>query len=146
MSAETTRLLLLGQHERLRTQLATCVGLARRFREDASAGDELDLGLERLRAEFDIHNETETNVIRQLLHGPAAWGSLLIDRMREEHVAEHIAFSEMLTGTRNEVAARIADLAEELEAHMAAEERTFLAPVTLRDDVLRVRTRESKED
>ena len=143
MSAETTRLLLLGQHERLRIGLSTSVRLATRFRADGGGGDELDLALEQLRGEFDVHNEAETAVIRQLLHGPAAWGSLLIDRMLEEHVAEHIAFCEMLAGTRDEIAARIEDLAEELEAHMAAEERTFLAPVTLRDDVLRVRTRET---
>ena len=46
--------------------------------------------------------------------------SLLVDRMLEEHVAEHAAFWELLTGTRGEVAARIAALAEELDAHMAA--------------------------
>ena len=145
MSAETTRLLLLGQHERLRTDVAACVRLARRFRTDGAGGEELDVALDQLREAFDIHNEAETTVIRQLLHGPAAWGSLMIDRMLEEHVAEHVAFFEMLAGTRSEIAARIDDLAEELEAHMAAEERTFLAPVTLRDEVLRIRTRESAD-
>jgi hypothetical protein len=78
----------------------------------------------------------ETAVIVDLLQGPAAWGSLLIDRMLEEHVAEHAAFWELLSGTQAEVAERIGELAEELDAHMAAEERTFLSPVTLRDDVI----------
>ena len=78
----------------------------------------------------------------ELLHGPAAWGSLMVDRMLEEHVAEHAAFWELLSGTQAEVAERIGELAEELDAHMAAEERTFLSPVTLRDDVIHRRTRE----
>lgn len=97
----------------------------------------------RLRDEFSDHNQTETAIIGELLHGPAAWGSLLVDRMLEEHVAEHAAFWELLTGTRGEVAARIDALAEELDAHMAAEERTFLAPATLSDETIRRRTREN---
>ena len=61
--------------------------------------------------------------------------------MLEEHVAEHSAFWDYLKGTRGEVADKISDLAEELDAHMAAEERTFLSPVTLRDDVIQARLR-----
>jgi hypothetical protein len=63
--------------------------------------------------------------------------------MLDEHLAEHAAFWELLAGTPAEVAARMDDLADQLDSHMAAEERTFLAPVTLRDDVIRVRTRET---
>jgi hypothetical protein len=84
----------------------------------------------------------ETAVIAELLQGPAAWSTQMVDRMLEEHVAEHAAFWELLSGTRDEVAERIGELAEELDAHMSAEERTFLSPLTLRDDVIRRRTRE----
>lgn len=59
--------------------------------------------------------------------------------MFEEHAGEHAAFWTLLSGTRAEVAARIEELADLLDAHMAAEERTVLAPGTLREDVLRVR-------
>jgi hypothetical protein len=142
MNAENTRLLLLAQHERLRELVQTCTDLARRTRLGEDVGPDLDLALAVLREGLAAHNEVETAAVRQLLHGPAAWGSLLIDRMLEEHVAEHAAFWELLSGTRAEVVARIDDLADELDAHMAAEERTFLAPVTLRDEVIRVRTRE----
>ncbi|MEO8702775.1 MAG: hypothetical protein ABI867_22210 [Kofleriaceae bacterium] len=62
--------------------------------------------------------------------------------MLEEHLAEHAAFWELLCGSRAEVAGRIEELAEELEAHMVAEERTFLSSATLREDVIRTRTRE----
>ncbi len=146
MSAERTRQRLLAQHDRLRDHIQTCTRLARFFRAGMTSGTELDLELAALRDEFSLHNEAETTVIRTLLHGPAAWGSLMIDRMLEEHLAEHAAFWELLAGTTAEMAARIDDLADELDAHMAAEERTFLAPVTLRDDVIRVRTREEPAD
>lgn len=146
MNAETTRLLLLAQHERLRERVETCTRLAKLHRLGEAVGRELDAALEVLREEFALHNETETKAIRRLLHGPAAWGSLLIDRMLEEHVGEHAAFWELLSGTRAEVAERIDDLADELDAHMAAEERTFLAPATLRDEVIAVRTREEPSE
>lgn len=146
MTAEHTRLEMLAQHDRLRKHLQRCTSLARLVRVDPNAGPALDDALETLRTEFAAHNETETTAIRKLLHGPAAWGSLMIDRMLEEHVAEHAAFWDLLTGTRDEVSQRIDELADELEAHMDAEERTFLAPVTLRDDVIRVRTRETPHE
>lgn len=143
MNAENTRLLLLAQHERLREHLQTCTRLAKLYRVSQSIGSELDRAVEVLREELAAHNETETTVIRELLRGPAAWVSLLIDRMFEGHVAEHAAFWELLSGTRGDISARIDDLADELDAHMAAEERTFLAPITLRDDVLRARMNET---
>ena len=142
MNAENARRVLIAQHERLREHVQTCTRLAKLYRLGQSTGTELDIALEVLREEFAVHNEAETAVITKLLHGPAAWGSLMIDRMLEEHIAEHAAFWELLSGPRAEVAARIDDLADELDAHMAAEERTFLAPITLRDEVIRVRTRE----
>ena len=143
MNAEATRLRLLAQHDRLRAQLQTCTRLAKVYNLRQVGGSELDLALEILREEFAMHNEAESAVIRHLLRGPSAWSSLLIDRMLEEHVAEHATFWELLSGTRSEVADRIEDLADELDAHMAAEERTFLAPITLRDDVIRARTKEA---
>ncbi len=142
MNAESTRRELLAQHERLRERIAACTRCARLFRDGWTSACDLETALAILREELDGHNQAETTQIRKLLHGPAAWGSLLIDRMLEEHLAEHAAFWQVMSGTTRDIAARIDGLADELEAHMAAEERTFLAPVTLRDDVLRVRTRE----
>ncbi|HEX5059134.1 MAG TPA: hemerythrin domain-containing protein [Kofleriaceae bacterium] len=142
MTAEDTRLLLLAQHDRLRQRSEACIRLAKLYETGEAWGAELDHALQELREEFATHNASETRVISELMHGPAAWGSLMIDRMLEEHLAEHAAFWELLSGTRAEVAARIEELVDEIEAHMAAEERTFLAPVTLRDDVIRTRTRE----
>jgi iron-sulfur cluster repair protein YtfE (RIC family) len=142
MTATEARTTLLAQHEQLRLLLETCIRLARLQCDGDAVTVELDEALAELRDEFAEHNRMETAVIAELLHGPAAWGSLMIDRMLEEHVAEHAAFWELLSGTRAEVAERIEELAEELDAHMSAEERTFLNPLTLRDDVILRRTRE----
>jgi Hemerythrin HHE cation binding domain len=142
MNATEARPTLLAQHDAIRQKLETCAGLAKRHRAGQEVTRELDAALGYLRDELAQHNQTETAIIGELLHGPAAWGSLLVDRMLEEHVAEHAAFWELLSGTRGEIANRIDDLAEEIDAHMLAEERTFLSPVTLRDDVIRTRTRE----
>jgi iron-sulfur cluster repair protein YtfE (RIC family) len=143
MNATEARTTLLAQHERLRRQLEVCTKLAKLYRTGQEVGCELDASLGVLREQLAQHNQTETAIIGNLLRGPAAWGSLLVDRMLEEHVAEHAVFWDLLSGTQAQVAGRIDDLAEEIDAHMAAEERTFLSPVTLRDDVIRVRTREN---
>ncbi len=142
MNPSEARLELLGQHEHLRTQLSLCTRLATLYRAGEDVGSALDAALSELREDFATHNQTESTIIGRLLHGPSAWGSLLVDRMLEEHVAEHAAFWELLSGSRGEVAGRIDELAEELDAHMAAEERTFLAPVTLQETVIRKRCRE----
>ena len=142
MNATETRSKLLAQHEQLRSHLEVCTRLATLFRAGSPVDLALDIALTQLRKDFTEHNETESAAVAQLLHGPSAWGSLLVDRMLEEHHAEHAVFWELLSGPLGEVATRIDDLAEQLDAHMAAEERTFLAPITLRDDVIRARTRE----
>jgi len=148
MNAPDARLQLLAQHDRIRQHLERCTRLAaqQRARADEPVSEELDEALAGLRDEFAEHNQAETEIIASLLEGPAAWSSLMVDRMLEEHVGEHAAFWELLSGTRDEVADRIAELAEQLDAHMAAEERTFLSPMTLREDVLRTRTRELEND
>jgi iron-sulfur cluster repair protein YtfE (RIC family) len=142
MNAAEARTMLMEQHDRIRYLLEVCTRLARLERAGDAVTTDLDVALARLRDEVAAHNQAETAIVADLLHGPAAWGSLLVDRMLEEHVAEHAAFWELLCGAGSEVAERIEQLSEELDAHMLAEERTFLSPMTLRDDVIRTRTRE----
>ena len=56
---------------------------------------------------------------------------------------ENLRFFGALYGLdRRTTERRIGELAEELAAHMAAEERTFLSPAALHDDVIRRRTRD----
>jgi hypothetical protein len=142
MNATEARSTLLAQHQCIRLQLEVCTRLARSQRDGGEVSAELNTALAKLRDEVAEHNQAETAIVAQLLQGPAAWGSLLVDRMLEEHVAEHAAWS-LLSGTDAEVGDRIDELVEDLDAHMAAEERTFLSPVTLRDDVIRTRMREN---
>jgi hypothetical protein len=139
MRSQIARSMLIAQHEQLRAQVRSCSRYAREYL-DGSAGTELDLALDELRDALAIHNAAETDMIRGLLNPSSPCGALLVDRMLEEHVAEHAVFWDMLSGTRGEVAARIDQLADELEAHMAAEERTFLSPVILDERITRTNT------
>jgi iron-sulfur cluster repair protein YtfE (RIC family) len=139
MRSQTARRMLLAQHEQLRELARTCCRFARTYL-DGAAGTDLDLALESLRGALATHNAAETDMIRGLLNPSSPCGAVLIDRMLEEHIAEHAVFWDMLSGTRGEVVARIDRLADELEAHMAAEERTFLSPVILDERVVRANT------
>jgi iron-sulfur cluster repair protein YtfE (RIC family) len=140
MDRNTVRNTLLAQHERIRDDLATC----RRLSEGLLAGDpvdtELGLALAQLRADFDEHNRTEIRLLLPLLlhmsQGSDTRGTLLAERMLEEHAAEHAAFWQQIEAPRHELAATFDDMTEELEAHMAAEERTFLSPLILCADAL----------
>jgi len=136
MDAETAGQKLIAQHEQIRKHLAECGALARRLRDGEPIAVALEAALSHLRSAFDDHNTLETRLIRPLLEGSSDWGGLLVDRMIEEHIAEHAAFWLLLGGSLDEIAARIDDLIDELDAHMAAEERTFLSPLVLRGDVI----------
>jgi iron-sulfur cluster repair protein YtfE (RIC family) len=115
-----------------------CGRLSKQFRAGEPVAVELELALARLRADFDEHNRTETGLLLPLLlhasQGRGTRGTLLAERMLEEHAAEHAAFWQRIEAPHHEVAANIEELADELEAHMAAEERTFLSPLILRAD------------
>lgn len=136
MDAEAARRKLVSQHQDIRRDLNTCSSLARRLLQGEPTHALLDAALARLRSEFIEHNATEQDLVRPLLKDSPGWGAVLIDRMMEEHVAEHAAFWEALSGSVADVATRMDDLLDELDAHMAAEERTFLSPVVLHNDVI----------
>jgi hypothetical protein len=136
MEPDAARRKLIEQHDRIRAHLDACSVLARRLRSGEPVHAVLDDALARLRADFAEHNVTETELVGPLLRGSARWGEVLVDRMLEEHVAEHAAFWELLGGSPHDVAYRIDYLVEDLDAHMAAEERTFLSPLVLADDAI----------
>jgi iron-sulfur cluster repair protein YtfE (RIC family) len=152
MDRTTVRNRLLAQHERIRADVAECRGFAQRMRDGEPVTADLELALARLRTDFDDHNRTETGLLLPLLlhdsEGRGTRGTRLAERMLEEHAAEHAAFWARLLGPPAAIATRMDELAEELDAHMAAEERTFLSPVLLRDDELarRVPGGESSRD
>lgn len=132
MQPTAARKLLLAQHERIRSHLAGCTALARQLRAGEPVQAALDAALDGLRHDFAEHNVTENALIEPLLAASSSYATVLIDRMLEEHVAEHAAFWDLLAGPAAALAERIPDLVDELDAHMAAEERTFLSPQVLR--------------
>lgn len=136
MDANHARTLLMTQHQAIRTSLATCLEIAKRLRTDDADEAELELALERMRSDVYQHNLSESALIRPLLSQSKDWGDLLVGRMIEEHLAEHVAMWTVLEQPARVVAFELEELAEDLDAHMAAEERTFLASHVLRDDVI----------
>jgi hypothetical protein len=136
MRPADTRAMLLAQHEELRRTTARLCALAQELRDGQAVGSAFDAALDDLRTAFAEHNATESAVIGELMVGAGDRGSRFIDRMLEEHGAEHGVFWKLMSGSRREVAERIDELAEELDAHMAAEERTFLSPAAIPTDAL----------
>ena len=134
MEPTRARALILDQHDQLRRLLAQAQVVAYRAVAGEAVLAELEARLEGLRQAFAEHNACEEAMLAPILQLDSAWGPARISRMREEHDAEHRAFAAALTGTTLEVAARLAEVVEEIDAHMCAEERTFLAPSVMCDD------------
>jgi iron-sulfur cluster repair protein YtfE (RIC family) len=127
---------LLAQHNRLRERLASAQRIAARLLRDEAVGGELQAAVDQLRRDLREHNAAEEMVLERLLSATGTVGARRAARMVEEHGAEHAMMRELLDGTELAVAARMKDIAEQLDAHFAAEERTFLSPGVLRDDDL----------
>lgn len=138
MEANQARSVLLEQHDGLRRLLASAQRLAALAveGEDVVAALEVEMGA--LRRAFAQHNVSEEKLLTPILALDPAWGPARVARMREEHDAEHRSISEALIGPTLEVASRLSDIVEDLDAHMCAEERTFLASAVLRDDIVQL--------
>ncbi len=136
MEPSQARAELLAQHDRLRQLFTEVQASADRLRAGETGPADFQRRLAELRREFAAHNESEERLLEPILRLDFAWGPARIARMLEEHGAEHTSFRDALAGPELEVAARFADLVEEIDAHIAAEERTFLSPGVLRDDMV----------
>lgn len=133
MEADQTRHHLLEQHGRIRAHLGRCAEVAHELATGEPVSGRFEAELSELRGEFADHNKVESVLVRSFLSSSSNWGVALVDRMMEEHAAEHAVFWDTLHGSAFEVAGRMNDIVEELEAHMAAEERTFLNPTVLHE-------------
>jgi hypothetical protein len=131
MDPADARLHLLAQHAELRELLDIVTGLARAYVAGDRVEERLDRAIAELRDSFARHNRLEERVIAPLLDG--SLGPARLARMLEEHAHEHRAMVAFLSRHAREMAAEIPDFAEELAAHMDAEERTFLSAQVLRD-------------
>jgi hemerythrin superfamily protein len=137
MKPSDARRLLLGQHEHLRLLVGLVEKLGARLLAGESVGERFREALGDLRKTFAAHNVSETELLEPMLRSADEWGPLRVARMTEEHLAEHAALRELLHGDERDVARRIPDFAEELLAHMDAEERTVLSVGVLRDEIVR---------
>ncbi len=127
------RILLLTQHDRLRSLLKQVVEAAHQLLADKPALLAFRRALAELRIALKTHNQSEEGILEPLLQRGDELGPDRVRRMLEEHVAEHVAMGELLSGTDRDVASRIDDFAEDLLAHIDAEERTFLHRAVLKD-------------
>ncbi len=134
MTPALARKTLLAQHHEIRAYLARCAALSTQYLDHGMVADDLAAELQELRRSIAVHNDAENALIRILLVHSNRWGEKLIERMLVEHLAEHEALWTLLTGAIADVAPRIPELVEALDAHMLAEERTFLSSQVLYSD------------
>ncbi len=137
MKPSQALLSLLQQHARLRDLASAALSAAARRLAGDRPSSEFHQSIVDLRRALAEHNVCEEAFLDPLLRADKTVGAARVRRMMEEHIAEHAAFSAALEGDDLEVARGISDLVEELDAHMQAEERTFLSPAVLRDDAER---------
>jgi len=136
MNPSEARTQLLQEHARLRVLVGAAGDAAHRLLTGKDDLAPFRLALTELRDAFTLHNISEEALLEPLLTEADAWGPVRYRRMIEEHLGEHCAMRAALAGDELDIAPRMADLAEELLAHMEAEERTFLHPSVLRDDTI----------
>jgi Hemerythrin HHE cation binding domain len=133
MRPDDVRRILIGQHVALREHLETASVLARDLVQGTTVGTAFREVLIELQAIFAAHNRCEETWLEPILRPADPIGRLRVARMFEEHRAEHQLMAAALTGDDLTVARRMPDLAEDLLAHMEAEERTVLHPAVLCD-------------
>jgi len=138
MTPSEARSKLLQQHDRLRELVGHAGDLAARLLRGEFVLVKFSRALLELRNALRQHNQAEEALLEPLLRSGDAAASLRVNRMTEEHATEHAVMRAVLVGTGKDVAVRMADFAEDLLAHMAAEERTFLSPAVLRDDIINI--------
>jgi len=136
MDPSVARARLLEQHQGLRDRLEHVSGLVGQFASGAPVADALGAAVAGVATAFDEHNAFEETLLTPMLAATDGFADVRIARMVGEHTEEHRAFAAFLTGPLPDVAAGWADFAEEIVAHMEAEERTFLHPWVLRDDLV----------
>jgi len=134
MEPSEARALLLTQHQQLRALLNGAHALAERLLGGEDVGGAFAARLDEVRHAFAAHNVSEEALLEPILRFDYAWGPPCIAGMVEGQSAEHASMRELLARAPVDLAARMGELCEDIDAHIAAEERTFLSPAVLRDD------------
>jgi len=134
MQPSAIRALLLEQHARLRGHLEATEDLAHELRLGASVRADFRDALSALLEALNVHNASEETLLLPLLRAGDVYGPARVSRMHEEHVSEHHLIRDALVGhDLGVIAEKLPELAEDLRAHMDAEERTFLHPGVLKN-------------
>jgi hypothetical protein len=124
---------LLDQHDQLRILMTRCEQLADELDAGGGSPEALAREIVRLRLAFDHHNTSEEHQLRPILRDADSFGEVRIERMVAEHVEEHRAMRQRFTmGPTSELRDTLAALRD----HLATEERYFLSPRIVRDDVV----------
>lgn len=132
MNPSEARTHILREHDRLRELLAAAEDAAKRLLSGKGKVAAFRDLLAQLRTTLAEHNAHEEALLAPILSSADATGPMRVRRMAEEHAAEHATLLAHLAGPDSEVAHRMSEVAEDLLAHMEAEERTFLHPRVLR--------------
>ena len=124
---------LVSQHQALRLLMDECDRLADELETIGGTPVTLSQNVAELRRAFEAHNQFEETVLRPILREADAFGEVRIDRMIADHLGEHREMRDRLSE------GPIADLrtaVAQLRAHLDAEERYFVSPRVLRDDLV----------
>jgi hemerythrin-like domain-containing protein len=124
---------LLAQHDEIRRMLHRCETLADELDAGKLEPEDLLREVARLRVAFEVHNKFEEQLLRPILREADAFGEVRVAHMVDDHVGEHRAMHARL-GT--EVTTELRGTIAKLREHLAAEERYFLSPKVMRDDLV----------
>lgn len=131
------RTTLLKQHADIRTLIESARGAANALPIDV---EHLRAILGRLIVAVRLHNSDEEEALKNVLPKLDAWGPQRTAIMNEEHFAEHHElYSTLLAASEAKdpriAAASVLELADQLLEHMEHEEKLFLGPKVLTDDI-----------
>jgi iron-sulfur cluster repair protein YtfE (RIC family) len=124
---------LVAQHAGLRGRIDRCEQLADGLDTGQIDASPLVREVAELRAAFDAHNQYEERLLHPLLLDANWLGAVRVSRMVEDHIEEHRALRRELD-TR--VSAELRRVLAILRTHLDTEERYFLTPKILRDDLV----------
>lgn len=128
---KVTRDELLAQHDRIRVLLAEACRCGAHAEETLYAQQAFEAIVESLRDVVEAHNLLEEVLLAPVLAAQAGPGALRARRMFDEHRQEHTLLRKTLARLPTSLARDMPAIAEMLEAHMLAEERTFLSEQAL---------------
>jgi len=130
---------LAAQHRQLREMIAYCEDLANGLDVGRVDPAQVLRAVAILRETFDAHNELEEKLLPPVMIDTAWLGAVRVSRMIEDHVEEHGALTRELeittTTTASSSSSELRSVLASLRAHLDSEERYFLSPKVLRDDL-----------